>query len=980
MNKNVKRLLALTLALIMVFAAAVPVLASNTNNTANENEKLPVLQVVEGEGLWIKFHVNYEKSKVFKSAEFVQAPEENTDKVTEVPVDEEGNVMHLVKDWADEDIYLAIYDRDSAQPRYFRIFAGDPGVDSEELQANEEPFVPARKLGEYDGDINIQAVVLSQEEWEDQPTKVCVRFEYSDPNVVNDKYVLSTKIKAAWIAVDKGQDPSTMTYQEVRDAVIEKDMVPTDGLFCFNEILKEDKDYYVVWTRTREVTGVATGEPIDNGPLFEDEDELNFEHVFSTLGTLENIYTPGGAVIAIERDDKGVQTKAIEFKIELTPLELGQYLIRALGTANQPVRGVEFEIFKLKQTDAYHYQQNQFGEYVVEGPAIYRTAGTNWNGYTGILRDDIKVHPVTGVVSIVSNTLNGNEVELRAGEILGVRAVEDTFQEGINPAAKGYKFNGKVYGLNLWIVKDVKRLNEALKDTSIDPKEVYALREDKVVVVVPFADEFVKIRVKIFNAGATPQVRTPVTGATVALYEAVQTQIGEELKAGPEIIKKKTDEYGIVTFNDVPMTTAKQFFDWGWGYKNRGSQPYKGNYELISMPYLLKQLDTGNHEGLTAYPGYIAMSGYYEFDNGSNYYDKSLAIVRSDYGRIYDVEIENHGDAFYTTGGRLSGATKYHTAVEIAKAQFPDGLTAKDGFKNVVVAEVDTFADALTAGVVAFEYNAPLLMVAKNEVPDVVADYIKSVEANRVIIVGGPNTITPDTAQKLDDIDGVSVKRISGDNRFGTAVEVGEALRGLVKANKSRPAFDLGYDTNQAVFLANAHTFADALTATVPAAYYGIPILLTHQDKLAPETIAALADWDIEKVFIVGGPNSVSEAVVRELDELGKGYTVERYSGANRQLTSMEIGKEYFADSTKAFFANGTAFADALAGAPYAARVGAPILLVEKDTVSDAVKQYIKDRNITEGTIFGGPNMVSSAVRDILANIINLRSDIKGIW
>lgn len=969
-----RRALALLLALVMMFSFAVPVFASNTNNTANENNTEPVLQLL-ADGLWIKFHVNYEKSRVFKSDGFVQAPETETDKVTEIPVDEEGNVMHNVANYHRKDIFLAIYDRDSAQPRYFKIFYGRDGIDSVELQADGTPAVPAKKLGT---DVNIQAIFLSQEEWEDQPAKVCVRFEYSDPNVVNDKYVLDTNIKAAWIVVDKGVDPKTLTPEQWKDAVIERGYVPTDGVFCFEEKLEKNKDYYVVWEREDNEHGAATEKPIGNGDLFKDENGRNYVHMFSTLGNVNYLYTPDGEVVAIERDAKGVQTNSIEFKIELTPIELGQYLIRALGTGNQPVRDVEFEIFKLKQTDAYHYQQNQFGEYVIEEPAIYRTEGTNWNGYTGIARDDIVVHPATGVVSIRSNTPDGKLVELRAGEILGVRAVENTFQDSINPAAKGYKFNGKVYGLNLWVVKDVKRLNEALKDTSIDPKEVYALREDKVVVVVPFADEFVKIRVKIFNAGATPQVRTPVTGATVALYEAAQTQIGEQLKAGPEIIQKKTDQYGIVTFNDVPMNTAKQFFTGLFGYY--GSEGVDGGYQVINMPYLLKQLDTGNHEGLTPYPGYIAMSGYYEADNGSNYYDESLSIQRSDYGKTYDVEIENHGDAFYTTGGRLYGATKYDTAVEIAKVQFPDGLKVKDKFKNVVVAEVDTFADALTAGVVAFEYNAPLLMVEKDEVPAVVEKYIKDEKATRVIIVGGPNTISNATAQKLDDLNGVSVKRISGDNRFGTAVEVGEALRGLVRADKSRPAFDLGYDTNQTVFLANAHTFADALTATVPAAHYGIPILLTHQDKLAPETIQALKDWDIERVIIVGGEKSVAKSIETELGSLGKGYTVERYAGENRQYTSMVLGKEFFADSTKAFFANGTAFADALAGAPYAARVGAPILLVEKDTVSDAVKQYIKDRNITEGTIFGGPNMVSSAVRDILANIINLRSDIKGIW
>ena len=358
----------------------------------------------------------------------------------------------------------------------------------------------------------------------------------------------------------------------------------------------------------------------------------------------------------------------------------------------------------------------------------------------------------------------------------------------------------------------------------------------------------------------------------------------------------------------------------------------------------------------------------YEF-NGSKKSDKDEKPIEdeNDKDKDKDTDIDN----------RIAGKNRFDTAVAIAKAQFPKGLTAKDGYKNVVVAEVKTFADALTAGVVAFEYKAPLLMVQGNELPDDTAKYIKA-NADRVIIVGGFSTVSNKVADEIRDL-GVVVKRISGSNRFGTAVEVGEAFRGLIAATNERPAFNLGYDTKSTVFLANAYTFADALTASVPAAYYGIPILLTHQDKLAPETIEALAKWDIEKVIIVGGEKSVSKAVENELANLGKGYSVERFSGATRQLTSMVLAKTFFEDVTRVFFANGDAFSDALAAAPFGARVKAPIILVEKDKVSDDVVNFLRSNNILEGTIFGGTDQISTAVRDQLANILNLRIEYPGI-
>lgn len=325
---------------------------------------------------------------------------------------------------------------------------------------------------------------------------------------------------------------------------------------------------------------------------------------------------------------------------------------------------------------------------------------------------------------------------------------------------------------------------------------------------------------------------------------------------------------------------------------------------------------------------------------------------------------------------RIAGANRFETAVAIARVQIRKELREKDGHKNIVVAEVETLADALTAGVVAYEYYAPLLLVRNNVLPKETADYIKESGANRVIIVGGTNTVSTSVENELGKIQGINIKRISGENRFGTAVEVGEVFRELLA---ERPELNLGYDAKSTVFLANGYTFADALTASVPSAYYGIPILLTHKDKLAPETIEAIAKWDIEKVIIVGGENSVSKAVENELANLGNGYLVERISGANRQLTSMILAKKFFKDETRVFLANGDAFSDALAAAPYGANLRAPIILVEKDSVSEDVVKFLRDSNIEEGTIFGGKNQISTKVSEQLANLLELRIDYPGI-
>lgn len=648
MNKNIRRVLAFMLAFVMVFAAAVPVLATNTDNTNAANNP-PILKLVDGK-LWFNFSVNHEKSRIFYGTTFQDVFDaDNNQNAKELKPDADGNVKQYVE--FDNEIFVSIFDKDNAQTRYWRISLANSGLVSEELNSDgTSKGVQGWAFDDLGHNKNIQPVKESEQVNVTKPAKFCVRFFYSDPNAAQDKYALYTNLQANIYHMN-GNDKD----YDVKDVEI-----GTDGKLCFTGNLVVGKDYYVEYKA--------------NGFIFETPAELNDEGY--AVRKLFHVQTKtklvdGAKEWVIERDEKGNQTNTLEFGVRLTPVELGQYLIRAIGTNNQPVRKVQFGIYVLDQTDAFHYKKDQDGNLILKNPdaPIYVTEPTNWNGYTGIKRDDILVNNQTGVVSIVlSRNTDGtpNETyELRTGEILGVKAIEGTFQDEARAAESGYKYNGNVYPLNLWKIKDVKRYNEAQKKPSIDPKEVYELREDKVVVTVPFADLYATIRVKIFNAGRTPQVRQPVTGAKVGLYENGNTMIGEELKLGKELLVKETDNYGIVEFKGLPISNVKTFF-----YPElNGGNAYRG----VSMPYMIKQLDTGNHEGLAPYPNIITTQGYFETENGSSSPRTDLTITRSEYGSVLDIEIENHAD-FFGMDNRVAGKDRFETAVAIADKQFPNGL------------------------------------------------------------------------------------------------------------------------------------------------------------------------------------------------------------------------------------------------------------------------------------------------------------------
>lgn len=83
---------------------------------------------------------------------------------------------------------------------------------------------------------------------------------------------------------------------------------------------------------------------------------------------------------------------------------------------------------------------------------------------------------------------------------------------------------------------------------------------------------------------------------------------------------------------------------------------------------------------------------------------------------------------------RLKGATRYHTALEVAKYQYKKPI-------NVFLATGRNFADALSAGPVLKDDGA-LLLVDYNTLLPEVKEYIKNAET--ITIVGGTQAINID--------------------------------------------------------------------------------------------------------------------------------------------------------------------------------------------------------------------------------------------
>ncbi|MBP3950219.1 cell wall-binding repeat-containing protein [Bacillus suaedae] len=294
---------------------------------------------------------------------------------------------------------------------------------------------------------------------------------------------------------------------------------------------------------------------------------------------------------------------------------------------------------------------------------------------------------------------------------------------------------------------------------------------------------------------------------------------------------------------------------------------------------------------------------------------------------------------------RISGESRYATAVEIAQEGWQSSET-------VVLARGNDFPDALAGGPLAYHFDAPILLTARDSLTSVTRSEINRLQAKRVIILGGTSAISKSVEDTLKSM-GVEVERIGGKNRYDTAARIAKKL----------PA-------TKAV-VASGQNFPDALAVAPYAARNGLPILLTSKESLPAETKTALTGKT--STIVVGGTGVVSNQVVNQLP------SAKRYSGTDRYGTAKEIITKLPLAGGRAYVATGTNFADALAGSVLAAKRNAPIVLTNSTNVPNVVRQTISESNITSLTVFGGTAAVNEATSNLLSSIGLIDGDINKV-
>ncbi len=313
----------------------------------------------------------------------------------------------------------------------------------------------------------------------------------------------------------------------------------------------------------------------------------------------------------------------------------------------------------------------------------------------------------------------------------------------------------------------------------------------------------------------------------------------------------------------------------------------------------------------------------------------------------------SHLCRFFITGKvakeRLQGSDRYLTAAAISHKGWEQG-------NDVILASGENYTDALTGAVLAGMLDAPVLLTGKDGLNEAVLKEIKRLHAKNIYIIGGTGVVSASAETQLKEA--YHVQRLQGVDRYGTAAAVGEKIK-----EQNSTAQNI-LDT---VILTTAQNYPDALAIAPFAAQAGTPILFTAGENLNPVTKQALKDWGIQKVIIAGGTGAIGASVEDELRNSLQIKT-ERLSGTDRYGTALAIAK-YFSpqgDYEGVVVATGESFADALAGASFAAQNSYPVLLTGRTRMDKGVLDYIGDLKLHKVYILGGEGAVSDQVKEAI--------------
>lgn len=320
-------------------------------------------------------------------------------------------------------------------------------------------------------------------------------------------------------------------------------------------------------------------------------------------------------------------------------------------------------------------------------------------------------------------------------------------------------------------------------------------------------------------------------------------------------------------------------------------------------------------------------------------------------------------DPDYDKVSEIYGENRYETMAQIAEETF-----GESGSTYAVIATGTNFPDALAAASLAGALDAPVILISDQKADEVVEE-LTDLGVTDAYIIGGTSSVSEDAENKIEEA-GIGTKRIAGEDRFDTAVQIAEEVLQLTEAS--------GKETSDTCIVASGAVYSDALSGSPYAYWSASPIYLVKKDgSISTDTLVSIADGGYSNIVVLGGTSSVSEETQELLEEIAGVESVTRLGGKDRYETS-QLTAEWSVEQGMCYdglvIATGTAFPDALAGSALCGQRGSVLLLAAATAEKSSVLSEVLTEqagSISKADILGGTSSVGEDVREMIREILN---------
>ncbi len=271
----------------------------------------------------------------------------------------------------------------------------------------------------------------------------------------------------------------------------------------------------------------------------------------------------------------------------------------------------------------------------------------------------------------------------------------------------------------------------------------------------------------------------------------------------------------------------------------------------------------------------------------------------------------------------ISGGNRYETAVRVSQKLFPEGATSN----HVFVASGEDFPDAVSISALAAHAGGPLLLVKKNSLPAESGAELARLRPQYIWIAGGTGAISAKAESAIQTaVPSAEIVRLAGKSRFETSKLVADR-----------------FPVGSPAIVTTGTAFPDALVSAGAVQHLasessGGAVVLAVNSSLNSFGQQALKRLKPKSAYIVGGSWTEGQ---RELVRNSAGLSsVDVIAGRDRYETSALVAEKLWGpDPSRAIYATGLNFPDALTTGPLSASADAPILLLHKSCATSSVIQ-----------------------------------------